>query len=476
MRDVFYGYHPLSSAELEHLWREATIVLDTNALLNLYRYSPASRKQMMEALESVRERLWMPFQVGLEFHRHRLEIVAEQLGIVDAITNEIIGFDAHIGGRIGQFRRNAFLSVDEILEPVSDALEAAKATIEKKRSEAEEAYGITVHNDPILEQLAALYADRVGSPYSDSELVQVKQIAEERYQAQIPPGYMDANKPEDRKYGDYIIWRQILDHARQDSRAVLLITDDNKEDWWWYVKAESIGRQRLGPRAELRGEFKTETSALFYAYSSDEFLSDPNRKPKSAVPAEVVNEVRETSAETRRGWRTEPNPNEILEELRQLELRRNHLQSEMLLATHDVDRLRARSQRVSSYSHNSRKELESELALRSASVTQLTNQLRELMGNMGSSSKPGTAKDRLKEIKDTEDLLTLANDQRLRTMQELERLKDDTNRSREITIERDKVRRQLPIAEDTLDHITSEYRHTEGRIETLREILRSIAL
>ena len=89
-----------------------------------------------------------------------------------------------------------------------------------------------------------------------------------RCNERIPPGFSDINKDDERrKYGDFIIWRQIIKKANEDECSLVLITDDKKEDWWWRHDGKTIG-----PRPELRQEMKSEAGVGFYMYSAQQFM------------------------------------------------------------------------------------------------------------------------------------------------------------------------------------------------------------
>ena len=47
MRNAIREYLELTESEKENLWDNATFVFDTNVFLNLYRYSPKTRKQLV---------------------------------------------------------------------------------------------------------------------------------------------------------------------------------------------------------------------------------------------------------------------------------------------------------------------------------------------------------------------------------------------------------------------------------------------
>lgn len=94
MRTSFFGYYPPTSGEYERLWKEATIVLDTNVLLNLYRLPTSARDEFLNVLDLLQDRLWIPHQVALEFQRNRLTVIAaERKSTEDALTStqEIVG-------------------------------------------------------------------------------------------------------------------------------------------------------------------------------------------------------------------------------------------------------------------------------------------------------------------------------------------------------------------------------------------------
>ena len=61
-----------------------------------------------------------------------------------------------------------------------------------------------------------------------------------------PPGYADAKKPDEERYGDLIIWYEMLDLAAEGQLPILFVTEDAKEDWWWIADGE-----RIGPREEI---------------------------------------------------------------------------------------------------------------------------------------------------------------------------------------------------------------------------------
>lgn len=70
--DGYEGYWRKNKDDVEHAIKSSTIVLDTNALLSLYRMERSARGEYFEVLNALASRIWIPRQVADEFHRNRL--------------------------------------------------------------------------------------------------------------------------------------------------------------------------------------------------------------------------------------------------------------------------------------------------------------------------------------------------------------------------------------------------------------------
>ena len=56
MRKTFFEYYSLSDSEVKKIWENSLLVLDTNVLLNMYRYSPSTRDDLLGILRVFSER------------------------------------------------------------------------------------------------------------------------------------------------------------------------------------------------------------------------------------------------------------------------------------------------------------------------------------------------------------------------------------------------------------------------------------
>ena len=78
MKKAFPGYYLPSASEIKNIWDTCLFVLDTNVLLDLYRYSSSTRDQLIDLLKSVEDRIWLPHQVAKEFLKNRPTVMLSQ--------------------------------------------------------------------------------------------------------------------------------------------------------------------------------------------------------------------------------------------------------------------------------------------------------------------------------------------------------------------------------------------------------------
>lgn len=146
------------------------------------------------------------------------------------------------------------------------------------------------------DRLAGLFGARVTTPTQGEALAAIVQLGEERYARQQPPGYKDGGKESPSRFGDLIIWMEIIRHCTEQeggARSAILVTDDRKEDWW--SRRED---QLLGPRPELFREFRQETGADFWMYTSADFLRDAQRFLELSVTSAAIEDARRVSEHT----------------------------------------------------------------------------------------------------------------------------------------------------------------------------------
>ncbi len=289
MRNLFPGHYRPTRQQFDELWKSAVFVLDTNVLLNLYRYSTTTRDRLLEVLKVYKDRLWLPHQVAAEFHRNRMKVIAEQVDAYKKIRGLLDDHRKQIEVDLAAYNRHWFIDTKEHLKSLDKVFESTKAALQGQQ----EKHPNLLERDPILESITDLFDGRVGNPYVDDTLNSMYKLAEQRYSRRVPPGFMDAKeKSGDEKYGDWIIWQQMIDHAKATTSPVVLVTDDNKEDWWWKFQGKTFG-----PRPELVEEMRKSANVAFYMYKTDQFMEHAGSTSRELVSAEAINEVRSLSRE-----------------------------------------------------------------------------------------------------------------------------------------------------------------------------------
>lgn len=297
MKEHFFNYYPPTTEEISQLWENGLIIFDTNVLNKLYCYTDNARTDFLKALEHKAEHLWLPNQVAFEYQKNRLGKIDEQIRAYDAIKELLdnhLQFDK-LSNPLENYKYHPYINKDEILAKISKIKKEIES-IKKNLDETKEKHPNLISDDIIRSKITELFHGRIGEPCSNSELETIYKEGESRYKENIPPGYKDnakkgtsvrGNKLIIDKYGDLIIWFQIIEKAKKDKKPVIFITDDSKEDWWWIFKG-----QKIGPHPELILEFKTKTGMPYYMYSADRFLEYLKTNIGIDIRVETISEVR----------------------------------------------------------------------------------------------------------------------------------------------------------------------------------------
>lgn len=289
MRDIFPAFFRPTDAGYKSLWKDAVFAIDANVVLNLYRYSTETRKQLETTLSALKARLFIPHQAAREFLRNRLSVTAGQANEYTKAIDKLNELASTLSDR----RRHPYLEEAE-LPKFNETVERIRQQLESQKT----ALLGRLSHDEILEFIEQVFAGRTGKPFEDARLAELAAEGEKRYEARVPPGFEDVKKDDAgdpyRKYGDLILWKQIIAHAKEVSRPILFITDDSKEDWWLKQSGQTIG-----PRTELREEFIGDAKQDFWMYTVDKFVEEAAKVTKTEVSEKAIAEIVEVRQETR---------------------------------------------------------------------------------------------------------------------------------------------------------------------------------
>lgn len=309
MRNAIREFIEYSADEKSTLWDNAVFVFDTNVLLNLYRYSNNTRIQLIESIEKLKERIWLPYHVALEFCKDRYKVLEEANTRFDSIERNAqkLAEDWSIE-----------LRLDKNDSDIKELIDYLEEWIEKKKNKNYQIFDSS--DDKVFNKMLSLFDGKTGERFTDEEIKQIEEEGEKRYLSKIPPGYKDNTKVEN-KYGDLIVWKEILRYAKDNRVDIIFVTHDQKEDWWNISSGKTIG-----PRVELRKEFLDYTGKMFHMYSMTSFLELFSTDKGKEIDDTTINEVELISDErdNRNTEQTELDYEDtILEKIAVLEERNN---------------------------------------------------------------------------------------------------------------------------------------------------------
>lgn len=278
--------------DFKEVWKDGIFVFDSNVLLDLYRLPESASSDLINVLnnEEFNKKVWIGFQVILEFLSNRHEAISDQKnkfntvrGLIDEAIAQYDEVFENLSKELAKLRlkqRHSLIDPDKFITQENivsgrgflEEFVEELSVLENKQSDVND-------EDKIKDIVLSIFEGKIGEGFTKKELEEIYKFGEKRYENNVPPGYKDKAKQgsynvEDRefirKYGDLILWKEILRKASSENIShIVLVTGDVKEDWW----LEKRGK-KLGPRKELLNEIYSEAPNLktFYLYDTSSFL------------------------------------------------------------------------------------------------------------------------------------------------------------------------------------------------------------
>lgn len=281
MKNIFKEYHQYSDDEFKKLWKSCIFVFDTNTLLNMYRYSRETVQAYISVLKELKanQQIWIPYQVGFEFYENRIDVICEYEKSYDDILSVLLNTKVDIEKK---YKDHPFLDISEINEEIKKGLSGVEAKI----TQAKKQHPKWLDKDEVLESIHDLFDNSVGNPYDNTKIESIYSEGKKRYEKKIPPGYKDDKKPDNKKFGDLILWYQIIGKAIETKKPIILISGDVKEDWWLVKEGK-----RIMSLPQLKKEMYEKANVDFHIYTADRFLELYKSGAKS-IDEKTIREVR----------------------------------------------------------------------------------------------------------------------------------------------------------------------------------------
>lgn len=292
MKQTFPGHYRPDQKEIERMWAEGTFVFDANALLNLYRYTDATREEFIQTLEALHSRVWIPYQVGVEFFQNRAQVMSTAILGYAKLRTELAKTRDDLGKVLNGFRRHPGIDVEHISQELDDTFSQLQSALEAQ--EARHPDWLT-DEDPVLQRLSGVFDGRVGQKPEAAEAAKLLDQAKSRFEMSQPPGLRDKDKGGVQQYGDAVLWLEILQKASVSKSPIIFVTDDVKDDWW-----QRVGGKTIGPLPELRQELWDFANAPLHMYQCDQFLRYASEFLNRTLPESSIEEAKEVRNELQR--------------------------------------------------------------------------------------------------------------------------------------------------------------------------------
>lgn len=260
----------------DKLWADGSIVLDTSALCNLYHLTPSARDKINDILRHLKERIILPSRVITEYNRHRKEAIYQPIsecyyepkflnsGYISGLQEFVKKLEDHPEFH-PYFSEGTLDTLKNKQAEAEKAINDVRATIERGLKERKKEVLAVEKNDTVKDLISEL---TVCSPLPWSETMKIVEEGNLRYKHSIPPGYCDQiEKNSIDRFGDLIIWKEILQFSKTHNKDIIFVSDDKKEDW--VVKENDMP---VCPREELIDEFSSETGQIFWSYTLEQFI------------------------------------------------------------------------------------------------------------------------------------------------------------------------------------------------------------
>lgn len=280
MKNHFPAYFRVDRKIILNNFDKFIVMLDASALLDIFRLPNKLSEQVFTVLYQYKKQVRIPYQAAQEFLQNIHGVLTSQIKQIEKTQNDLSCLIQSLSSTRSQpyISNKSSLILKKLEKSISEDF---KQQIQHLKEQL--LYGI--YQNKILDLLNGCVLDSLD----EEEISKIKKEGDIRYNNHIPPGWKDADKSENR-YGDLIIWKEILKFAKERKNSILFITNDQKDDW--IIREHGM---TICPQYALLSEFYNEVESSdiwFHIYTLDSFLDFINEKKSGLVSEETINEVR----------------------------------------------------------------------------------------------------------------------------------------------------------------------------------------
>lgn len=279
MKSQFPQYYRVSRQDLLDNFNDCYFLFDACVLLDIFRLKEELVDKIFNVINHYKDKIRIPYHAASEYFKN-INVVLEQQ--VSKIKESRKSFDAF--SKTFQAQRN----YPYISDKASNLLARLEKQIDKDFKNQIQYLDTQLVYGEHQNKLSSMLDGNVLAPFTNDEIINIEKEGEQRYQKQIPPGWKDAPK-DDNRYGDLINWKEILRFAKESGKSIIFVSNDVKDDW-----VTKVMGKRLGVLPQLLEEFYLyvgNPKQYFHVYTLDRFLAFINEHDRTIVSEETVKDV-----------------------------------------------------------------------------------------------------------------------------------------------------------------------------------------
>ena len=180
MKETFFEYNMHELGYVDEIMKNSLIILDTNVLLNLYRFNKENREKFFEILEKIQDRLFLTYQSGKEFYKNRLNIIDKKIKFKDSLKDEVSKELIRVENKLinCNFTNDTVTLLKQDDELKNNLLNSIK-NCENEINKIIEEYNYDIideyyfYNDPILKKILNIFEGKINKELSEKEKKQI---------------------------------------------------------------------------------------------------------------------------------------------------------------------------------------------------------------------------------------------------------------------------------------------------------------
>lgn len=267
-------------------------VLDSSAILDIYKHDQAYSYNLLKAYQVYFENLWIPKQVKKEVEKNHYCVKESRKKEIEKLPQNIKRALSKLESSILSCMKNPkkynYPGTVKLENDISSKISELEKIVDEYKCEIdtfpEEDQPDVINN--LLRELEQ--SNKIGEGYDKFDKLNIYIEGNVRHGLGIPPGFEDAKLKDKKdpngiqKFGDLIIWKEILDKVSSEKTSLLFITSDVKEDWWKLNNDNKIEDKHPMLNLEfekrtglLKNQFEMLYTGTFFSLmlGTDEFLN-----------------------------------------------------------------------------------------------------------------------------------------------------------------------------------------------------------